>query len=256
MITNTPAPLPADLEAGLRRLRLATIRRQAPEILLTAKTQRWTPEETLRVLVEMEVVARDESNMRSRMKAARFPVEKTLDEFHLDESSIPRASHDYLTTLDWIRRADNLCLIGPPGTGKTHYLIALGRAAVEAGHRVRYYTAIELVETLWRAQADNTVGKTIEAICRNDLICIDEIGFAPLEPVLSQLLFRLISTAYEKRSLGIASHTPFEDWGRFIPDQPTAVAILDRLCHHAHIITTSGDSWRLTHRTTGGDILN
>lgn len=252
MSDTTPA-LPSDLEAGLRRLRLGTIRRNAPEVLLTAKTQRWTPEETLRVLVEMEVVARDESNTRSRMKAARFPVEKTLDGFYLDESSIPRATHDYLVTLDWIRRADNLCLVGPAGTGKTHYLIALGRAAVEVGHRVRYYSAIELVEQLWRGQADNSVGKTIEGICRNDLIIIDEIGFAPLEPVLSQLLFRLISAAYEKRSVAIASHTPFEEWGRFLPDQPTAVAILDRLCHHAHIITTSGDSWRLTHRTTGGD---
>jgi DNA replication protein DnaC len=223
-------------------------------VLLTAKTQRWTPEETLRVLIEMEVVARDESNTRSRMKAARFPVEKTLDEFNLAESSIPEATHDYLVTLDWIPRADNLCLVGPAGTGKTHYLIALGRSAVEAGYRVRYYSAIELVETLWRAQADNSVGKTIEAICRHDLIIIDEIGFAPLEPILSQLLFRLISAAYEKRSVAIASHTPFQDCGRFLPDQPTAVAILDRLCHHAHIITTSGDSYRLTHRTTGGDI--
>ncbi len=240
MTTHTRPVLPSDLEAGLKRLKLAAIRRQAPEVLLTAKTQRWTPEETLRVLIGMEVVARDESNTRSRLKAARFPVEKTLDGFNLAESSLPEATHNYLTTLDWVGRADNLCLIGPPGTGKTHYLIALGRKAVEAGYRVRYYTAIELVETLWRAQADNTVGKTTEAICRNDLIVIDEIGFAPLEPVLSQLLFRLISAAYEKRSLAIGSHTPFEEWGRFLPDQPTAVAILDRLCHHAHIITTSG----------------
>ncbi len=197
--------------------------------------------------------ARYQSNTHSRLKAARFPVEKTLDQFYLDESSIPLATHNYLVTLDWIGRADNLCLVGPAGTGKTHYLIALGRAAVKAGHLVRYYSAIELVEQLWRGQADNSVGKTIEAICRHDLIIIDEIGFAPLEPVLSQLLFRLISAAYEKRSVAIASHTPFEDWGRFLPDQPTAVAILDRLCHHAHIITTSGDSWRLTHRTKGGD---
>lgn len=137
MTTNTPPPLPSDLEAGLRRLRMGTIRRQAPEVLLTAKTQRWTPEETLRVLVDAEIAARDESNTRSRLKAALFPIEKTLEEFNLAESSIPRATHDYLVTLDWIPRADNLCLIGPAGTGKTHYLIALGRAAVETGHKAQ-----------------------------------------------------------------------------------------------------------------------
>lgn len=250
----TPS-LPSDLEAGLKRLKLAAIRRQAPDILLTAQTQRWKPEETLRVLVDLEIAARDEANCQNRMATARFPVVKTLDEFNIDESSIPTASHDYLITLDWINRADNLCLVGPAGTGKTHYLIALGRAAVEAGHRVRYFTAAELVEHLWRATADNTVGKTIETLCRNQLLIIDEIGFAPLDHTGCQLLFRLVAAAYEKRSLAIASHSPFENWGRFLPDQPTAVSLLDRLCHHAHIITTTGDSYRLTHRTTGGTTM-
>lgn len=252
MNIDTPPQFGSDLEAGLRRLKLAAIRRQGPDVLLTAKTQRWTPEETLRVLVDLEIAARDESNVRIRTATARFPMIKTLDEFNLAESSIPPPTHDYLVTLDWIRQADNLCLVGPAGTGKTHYLIALGRSAVETGYRVRYYTAIELVETLWRALADNTVGKTIEAICRHQLIIIDEIGFAPLDHTGCQLLFRLVSAAYEKRSLAIASHSPFEDWGRFLPDQPTAVSLLDRLCHHAHIITTSGQSYRLTHRTTRG----
>ena len=249
---TTPAALPADLEAGLKRLKLSTIRREAPEVLLTAKTQRWAPEETLRVLVDLEIASRDRSNTRNRTTAARFPIVKTFDEFHLAESSIPRASHDYLITLDWIGRADNLCLVGPAGTGKTHYLIALGRAAVEAGHKVRYFTAIELVEHLYRAVADNTVGRAIEAVCRNELIIVDEIGFAPLDHTGCQLMFRLIAAAYERRSVAIASHSPFEAWGRFLPDQPTAVSLLDRLCHHAHIISTSGDSYRLTHRTTGG----
>lgn len=244
------APLPADLEAGLKRLKLSTIRRDGPDVLLTAKTQRWTPEETLRVLVDMEIASRDASNCRHRMTAARFPVVKTLAEFNLAESSIPTASHNYLTTLDWIGRADNVCLVGPAGTGKSHYLIGLGRAAVEAGHKVRYFTAIELVEHLYRAIADNTVGRAIETVCRNDLIMIDEVGFAPLDHTGCQLMFRLIAAAYERRSVAIASHSPFEAWGRFLPDQPTAVSLLDRLCHHAHIITTSGDSYRLTHRTT------
>ena len=245
-------PLPGDLEAGLKRLKLSTIRRHAPEVLLTAKTQRWAPEETLRVLVDLEIASRDASNTRNRMTAARFPVVKTFDEFRLAESSIPKASHDYLITLDWIGRGDNLCLVGPAGTGKTHYLIALGRAAVEAGHKVRYFTAIELVEHLYRAAADNTVGRAIEAVCRNELIIIDEIGFAPLDHTGCQMMFRIIAAAYERRSVAIASHSPFEAWGKFLPDQPTAVSLLDRLCHHAHIITTTGDSYRLTHRTTGG----
>ncbi len=249
----TAPALPADLEAGLKRLKLSTIRRSAPEVLLTAKTQRWAPEETLRVLVDLEIASRDASNTRNRMTTAKFPIVKTFGEFNLDESSIPRVSHDYLVTLDWIGRADNLCLVGPAGTGKTHYLIALGRAAVEAGHKVRYFTAIDLVEHLYRAVADNTVGRAIEAVCRNDLIIIDEIGFAPLDHTGCQLMFRLIAAAYERRSVAIASHSPFEAWGRFLPDQPTAVSLLDRLCHHAHIITTTGDSYRLTHRTTGGN---
>ena len=248
--TATPE-LPDDLQAGLKRLKLSAIRRQGADILLTAKTQRWAPEEALRVLVELEIAARDESNRRNRLTAARFPVDKTLEGFNLAESSISPASHDYLVTLDWIHRADNLCLVGPAGTGKSHYLIGLGRAAVNAGYRVRYFTAVELIEHLWRAVADNTVGRAIEAVCRNDLIIIDEIGFAPLDHTGCQLMFRLIAAAYERHSVAIASHSPFDQWGKFLPDQPTAVSLLDRLCHHAHIVTTTGDSYRLRHRTTG-----
>jgi DNA replication protein DnaC len=250
-MSRQPIPLAADLEAGLKRLKLSTIRREAPDVLATAKAQRWSPEDVLRNLIDAEITSRDASNTRNRMVAARFPVDKTLDEFNVTESSIPTASHDYLVTLEWIHQSVNLCLVGPAGTGKSHYLIGLGHAAVNAGYKVRYFTAIDLVEHLYRAVADNTVGKAVEQICRNDLIIIDEIGFAPLDHTGCQLLFRLVSAGYERRSIAIGSHTPFEQWGRFLPDQPTAVSLLDRLCHHAHIITTSGDSYRLTHRTGG-----
>ena len=156
---TTPPPLAADLTEGLKRLKMAAMRRLAPELLVTAKTQRWNPEEFLRTLVEAEITARDASNARTRLRQAAFPVTKTLDEFDVAASSIPPATFDYLASLEWVRAAENVCLIGPAGTGKSHILVALGIAAVEAGHRVRYFTAAELVETLYRGLADNSVGR-------------------------------------------------------------------------------------------------
>jgi DNA replication protein DnaC len=149
------------------------MRRLAPQLLVTARTQRWNPEEFLRTLVEAEIAARDESNARTRMRSAAFPVLKTLEEFDVAASSIPAATFDYLASLEWIRAAENTCLIGPAGTGKSHVLVALGVAAVQAGHKVRYFTAADLVETLYRALADNSVGRTIDTLLRNDLIICD-----------------------------------------------------------------------------------
>ncbi len=115
---SAPAPgLPPDLTAGLRRLKLAAMRQLAPELLLTAKTQRWAPEEILRTLIEAEIASRDASNTRTRLKAAAFPVIKTIEEFDLSASSIPAPTWDYLTSLEWIGAKENLALIGPPGTG-------------------------------------------------------------------------------------------------------------------------------------------
>jgi hypothetical protein len=118
-MTAAAPPLAADLAEGLRRLKLAAIRRLAPELLLTAKTQRWAPEDLLRTLVEAEISARDASNARTRLKAAAFPVTKTLDEFDLAVSSVPPATLAYLASLEWITAAENLCLVGPPGHGYT-----------------------------------------------------------------------------------------------------------------------------------------
>jgi DNA replication protein DnaC len=255
MTAKTAPALPADLTAGLRRLKLATMRELAPELLLTAKTQRWAPEEVLRTLVEAEVAARDASNTRARLKAATFSVLKTIEEFDVAASSIPAPTWSYLTSLEWVTAKENLALIGPAGTGKSHTLIALGHAAVTAGYKVKYLTAADLVETLYRALADNTVGKTIEALLRNDVLLIDEVGFAPLDDTGAQLLFRLVAAAYERRALGIASHWSFEDWGRFLPEHTTAVSLLDRLLHHATTVVTSGQSYRMREAKarTGGN---
>lgn len=241
---SVPA-LAADLDAGLRRLKLAAIRRTAPEVLLTAKTQRWTPEEVLRTLVETELAARDASNIVNRLKVAGFPVTKTLESFDVKASSIQSKVFDYLSSLEWVRTQQNLAIVGPAGTGKSHTLIGLGIAAIHTGHKVRYFTAADLIETLYRGLADNTVGKVIESLLRVDLIILDELGFAPLDDTGTQLLFRLVAGAYERRSLAIGSHWPFEQWGRFLPEQTTAVSILDRLLHHATVVITTGDSYRM-----------
>ncbi len=252
MTAKTPALAP-DLVDGLRRLKLAAMRQLAPELLATAKTQRWAPEELLRTLVEAEITARDASNARNRMKAAGFPVLKTIDEFDLSVSSINKATFNYLASLEWIGARENLCLVGPAGTGKSHVLVALGVAAVTAGHRVGYFTAAELVETLYRGLADNSVGKVIDTLLRNELIIVDEVGFAPLNDTGAQLLFRVVAAAYERRALAIASHWPFESWGRFLPEHTTAVSLLDRLLHHANLVVTDGESYRMREaRAKGG----
>ena len=252
-MSASPAPLAPDLEAALRRLKLAAVRRLAPEVMQTAKAQRWPPDELLRTLLDAELAARDASNARARLRAAGFPVAKRLDEFQVATSSVPRATFDYLATLEWIAAKENLVLVGPAGTGKSHLLVALGLAAVEAGSRVRYLTATDLVETLYRGLADNSVGRVIEGLLRHDLVIVDELGFAPLDDVGTQLLFRFVAAAYERRSLGLASHWPFESWGRFLPEHTTAVSLLDRLLHHAVVVVTEGESFRMREaRSRGG----
>jgi DNA replication protein DnaC len=253
-MTAPEAPaLAPDLELGLRRLKLRTMRSLAPEVRVNAKVQRWTPEELLRTLVDAEITARDQAGEAGRRRAACFPVSKSIEEFKVVESSVPQATFDYLASLEWIAAHENLVLVGPPGTGKSHLLVGLGEAAVRSGKRVRYFAAAALVESLYRGLADNSVGRLIEGLLRADLVIIDELGFAPLDDTGSQLLFRFVAAAYERRSLGIASHWPFEEWGRFLPEHSTAVALLDRLLHHAVTVVTSGDSFRMREaRTRGG----
>ena len=251
---GTPA-LDPDLEAGLKRLKLRAVRRMAPEVLRTAKVQRWAPDELLRTLVEAEIAARDASNETARRKAAGFPVQRTLSDFDLSESSVARATFEHLASIDWIDAAENVVLVGPAGTGKSHLLLGIGEAAVVAGRRVRYLAAASLVETLYGGLADNSVGHVIEGLLRADLVIVDDLGFAPLDDTGSDLLFRFVAAAYEHRSLGVASHWPFESWGRFLPEHTTAVALLDRLLHHATTVVTSGDSYRMKEaRQRGGGL--
>jgi DNA replication protein DnaC len=204
-VTAAPPALAPDLADGLRRLELAAMRHLAPELLVTAKTQRWALEELLRTLVEAEITARDASNARNRLNAAAFPPVKTLDEFDRAASSVPSATLDYLASLEWITAGRTSAWSDQPAPANPTCSSRSG-TAVHAGQRVRYFTAAELVETLYRGLADDSVGRVIDTLLRHDLIICDEVGFAPLDDTGAQLLCRFIAAAYERRSLGIASH--------------------------------------------------
>ena len=240
MSAATAPPWHPTSRPALRRLKLAAVRRLAPEVLQTAKTQRWPPDELLRTLLDAELAARDASNARARLRAAGFPVAKTLDEFEVADEL--RAPGDL--------RLPRLARVDPgarePGPGRARRAPARSTcsspsamAAVEAGFRVRYFAAADLVETLYRGLADNSVGRVIEGLLRADLVIVDELGFAPLDdtgdPAAVPLRGRRLRAAQPRAS---PRHWPFESWGRFLPEHTTAVALLDRLLHHAVTVVT------------------
>src|SRR5262249_9205447 len=155
---------------------------------------------------------------QARLKQAGFPVDKRLEGFQLSASNLSQATFNYLASLEWVGQARNLALVGPRGTGKSHLAVALRRAAVDAGHRVRLFRADALIEQLYRGLADNSVGRVIDSILRADVVVVDELGFSALDSVAANHLFRLVAAAYETRSLVLTSNWAFELWTNFLPD--------------------------------------
>jgi DNA replication protein DnaC len=152
--TPTAQPLPADLDALLRRMRFPYLRAAAPDVLATARAQRWDPAEVLRVLLAEEVLGRDNAGRRTRRKAANFPTGKTFATWRPDDSGIPAATQQGLATLEWVARAENLAIAGPSGTGKSHFVEALAHTAIDHDLRVAWFTLETLTATIGRAKAD------------------------------------------------------------------------------------------------------
>lgn len=248
----TPAapPLPAELEALLRRMRLPYLRAAAPDVLATAKAQRWDPAEVLRVLINEEVIGRDAATRRMRRKTANFPAGKTFATWRPGESSIPAPTQQSLSTLEWIGRAENLAVSGPSGTGKSHFIEALAHTAIEADLRVAWYTLETLVSAIGRAKADGSVARTVARICRADLIVVDDIGMLPAGQEAAEAFYRVVDTAYERRSIAVTSNIHPSGFDTIMP-KTLATATVDRLLHHAHLITTQGDSHRLQQALAG-----
>ena len=246
-------PLPGDLEALLRRLRLPHIRHQAPEVIATAKAQRWEPVEVLRALFAEEAAGRDRASLATRRTAAGFPTGKTFDAWDEAASSIPAPTQQALRTLEWVHRRENLVVCGPSGTGKTFLLEALGQHAVEAGLKVAWFTLEDLGVLLRRHRADDTVTKAIARILRADLVVVDDIGLLPVGHDAAEGLYRLVDAAYEKRSIAVSSNLHPSGFDELMP-KTLATATVDRLLHHAHVCQTSGESVRLTQALNGAGV--
>jgi len=249
-----PPPVDAGLEQLLRRMRLPHMRRIAPEILATAKAQRWDPAEVLRALLTEEVTGRDRSALATRRAAAAFPTGKTFAAWDEQLSSIPAPTQAALRTLEWLGRHENLVVCGPSGTGKTFLLEALGQAAVEASKHVAWFTLEQLGVLIRRHRADDSVTKAISRILRADLVVVDDIGLLPVGPDAAEGLYRLVDAAYERRSVAISSNLHPSAFDELMP-KTLATATVDRLMHHAHVCQTSGDSIRLTQAIAGKGVI-
>ena len=244
------ASIDPDLDRLSRRLRLPYLRAAAPEVLLTAKAQRWAPAETVRALLVEEERGRDHATTSIRRRKARLPTGKTFDVWDPTISSIAPATQHGLRTLEWIDRHENLVICGPSGTGKSMFLEALGHAAIDNQHTVAWFS-VEQLGTLVRAhRIDDTINRAITPILRSSLIIVDDIGLLPLSVDAAEGLYRLIDAAYEKRAVAISSNLHPSGFEELMP-RTIATALVDRLLHHAHVIVTSGDSVRLAQATTG-----
>jgi len=248
--TSAAPPIPDELDQLLRRMRLPYLRRSAPDVLATARAQRWDPAEVLRVLIAEEVIGRDAATRRMRRKTAAFPTGKTLASWRTDESSIPEATQNALTTLEWIARHENLAVAGPSGTGKSHFVEALAHAAIEADLRVAWFTLETLTTTIGRAKADASIARVVARICRCDLIVVDDIGMLPAGQDAAEAFYRIVDAAYERRSIAVTSNIHPSGFDTIMP-KTLATATVDRLLHHAHLVLTKGDSHRLAEALAG-----
>jgi DNA replication protein DnaC len=251
MAIKTTRPT-SDLAYLCRAMKAPSLARSIERLAERARAESWTHEEFLAACLEREVAARQDHGGEGRIRAARFAARKTLEDFDFSfQRSLKRDVIAHLGTLDFIAERANVVFLGPPGTGKTHLAIGISIRACQAGHRVAFATAAEWVARLGDAHAQGRLHDELQRLGRIPLLVIDEVGYIPFEAEAANLFFQLVSSRYERASVIVTSNKPFGRWGEVFGDATVAAAMIDRLVHHAEVVSLKGDSYRLKDRDLG-----
>jgi len=244
------------LEYYLKRLKLPTVRRLYKELARDAAEHNKTFEEYLQALMEQEVIQREDNQLQQRLKAAGFPVPKTLETF--DFSAIPTLNKAKILALskgEYVRDRENVLFVGNSGTGKTHLATALGIAACRQGYRVRFWRVGQLVAELLEAQNEHRLSRLEKQWMRLDLVVLDELGYVSLSRAAGELLFHFIAARYERGSLMITTNLEFSEWPQVFGDEKMTAALADRVVHKAHIFELTGESYRFRESLKRHEIL-
>lgn len=240
--------------ALMRQLRMPHARSIVADVLVTAKTQRWDPTEVVQTLLTAEADGRKASMLATRRKKAGFPTGKTFDLWDESLSSIPSQTQQFLQSLEWVERKENIVFCGPAGTGKSLFAEALGQAVIDQGKSVAWLNVEDLDRLVTRHRIDHTISKAITRIMNVDLLCVDDIGLLPVSEAAAEGFYRVVDAAYERKSVIVTSNLHPAGFDQIMP-KTLATATVDRLLHHAHVCQTSGDSVRYVQAQSGSGVI-